>query len=245
MNFFNIILYKPLFNSLIFLYNSIPGHDFGIAVILLTLIIKAILVPLSIKSVRSQKSLQDVQPKIKALQEKHKNDKEKQAIEVLELYKKEKINPFGGIFLVLIQLPILIALYSVFRNGLNSSELVNLYGFVQNPVNINTLFFGIIDLSKPNFILAVIAGICQFFQSKMLMPNTQASNTDKNADFAKMMQLQMTYFLPVFTVIILLSLPSALGLYWIVGGIFATVQQYLILKVKPKANLTEGVKIKK
>jgi YidC/Oxa1 family membrane protein insertase len=230
MNFFNVILYQPLFNLLIFLYNCIPGHDFGIAIILLTIIIKTALVPLSIKSVKSQKALQDIQPKIKALQEKYKNDKEKQAKEVLEIYKTEKINPFGGILVLFIQLPILIALYSVFRKGLNSTELVNLYSFVQNPESINTFFLNIVDLSKPNFIFAVIAGISQYFQTKMLMPSQKASSTDKNADFAKAMQVQMTYFMPIFTIIILLSLPSALGLYWIVGGVFSTIQQYFILK---------------
>jgi YidC/Oxa1 family membrane protein insertase len=232
MNFFNIILYKPLFNSLIFLYNYIPGHDFGIAVISLTIIIRTILVPLSVKSVKSQKALQDIQPKMKALQEKYKNDKEQQAKEVLELYKKEKINPFGGILVLFIQLPILIALYSVFRNGLHSSELVNLYSFVANPININTFFLNIVDLSKPNLIFAVIAGICQYFQTKMLMPRQKTSETDKVAEFAKAMQIQTTYFMPVFTIIILLNLPSALGLYWIVGGIFSTIQQYFILKKK-------------
>jgi len=231
MGIFNIIFYKPLFNLLIILYNYIPGHDFGVAVILLTVIIKTLLIPLSIKSVKSQRDLQEIQPIIQELQVKYKNDKERQAKEVLEIYKTKKINPFGGILLAFIQLPILIALYSVFRNGLNSSELINLYGFVLNPVNINAFFLNIVDLSKPNYYFALIAGICQYFQTKMLLPVQQKTpSKDKNADFAKVMQFQMTYFLPIFTVIILLSLPSALGLYWIVGGIFSTIQQYFILK---------------
>jgi len=234
MDIFNIVLYKPLFNLLIALYNYIPGHDFGIAIIFLTIIIKTLLVPLSIKSVKSQKDLQDIQPKIKEIQDKYKNDKERQAKEVLEIYKTKKINPFGGILLLFIQLPILIALYSVFRNGLNSSELVNLYSFVSNPININVSFLNIVDLSKPNVYFAVIAGICQYFQTKMLLPSQKISSNDKSADFAKAMQFQTTYFLPIFTVIILLTLPSALGLYWIVGGIFSTIQQYVILKKMKK-----------
>jgi YidC/Oxa1 family membrane protein insertase len=231
MDIFNIILYKPLFNALILLYNFIPGHDFGIAIIFLTIIIKTLLAPLSLKAVKSQKDLQEIQPKIKELQTKYKNDKERQAKELLEIYKSKKINPFGGILLLFIQLPILIALYSVFRNGLNSGELVNLYGFVSNPGSINTFFLNIVDLSKPNLFFAIIAGVCQYFQTKMLMPATQkSSSNDKTADFAKMMQFQTTYFLPIFTVIILITLPSALGLYWIVGGLFSTIQQYFILK---------------
>lgn len=230
MNFFSVILYKPLFNALILLYNFIPGHDFGLAIIFLTLIIKTLLAPLSLKSVKSQKELQEIQPQIKELQKKYKNDKERQAKELLEIYKTKKINPFGGILLILIQLPILMAMYFVFRNGLNAEELVNLYGFVANPGSIQTLFLNTIDLSKPNLIFAVVAGICQYFQTKMLLPKQKVHDDDKTAEFAKIMQFQTTYFLPIFTIIILISLPSALALYWIVGGLFSTIQQYFILK---------------
>jgi YidC/Oxa1 family membrane protein insertase len=230
MNFFNVVLYKPLFNALILLYNLIPGHDFGLAIIFLTIIIRTLLAPLSFKAVKSQKELQEIQPKIKELQNKYKNDKERQAKELLEIYKSKKINPFGGILLLFIQLPILIALYSVFRNGLNSGELINLYGFVSNPGNINTFFLNIVDLSKPNIFFAVIAGVCQYFQTKTLMPKQKNLGNDKTADFARAMQFQTTYFLPIFTIIILINLPSALGLYWIVGGLFSTIQQYFILK---------------
>lgn len=228
MDFFNIILYKPLFNFLILLYNLIPGGDFGIAIILLTIIIRTLLVPLSISSIKSQKKIQEIQPKIKEIQIKYKNDKEKQAKELLEIYKSEKINPFGSIILLFIQLPILIALYSVFSKGLSASELINLYSFVNNPISINVMFLGVINLSRPNIIFAIIAGICQYFQTKMLLPKT--NNMGNNPEFAKIMNFQMTYFLPIMTTVILFTLPSALGLYWIVGGLFSTAQQYFIFK---------------
>jgi YidC/Oxa1 family membrane protein insertase len=231
MDFFNVILYKPLFNSLIFLYEIIPGNDFGVAIIVLTITIKALLVPLSIKSLKSQKRLQEVQPKIKEIQDKYKNDKEKQAQELLAIYKNEKVNPFGGIFLTLIQLPILIALYSVFANGLKSEALANLYSFVATPGSINTLFLGLVNLSEPSIVFAVIAALCQFLQTKTLLPQTKMPE-GKGADMVKAMNFQMTYFMPLMTFLILFKLPSALGLYWIVSGAFSTVQQYLILKTK-------------
>ena len=232
INFFYIVLYQPLFNFLVLLYNFIPGHDFGIAIIALTIIIRIILYPISVKSVNSQKSLQQIQPKLQELQNKYKNDKEKQAKEILELYKKEKINPFSGLFLAFIQLPILIALYQVFWNGLKLKELDGLYSFILNPGQINPLFLHILDLSKPNIIFAVLAGLVQYYQTKMLIPKTdhKVTNKNKEGDISQMMQKQMLYFLPVFTVIILLSLPSALGLYWIVSGIFSIVQQYFLFK---------------
>lgn len=235
-NFFYIILYQPLFNLLVLLYNYIPGQDFGIAIIFLTLIIRVILFPVSVKAVHSQRSLQKLQPKILELQKKYKDDKEKQAKETLNLYKTEKINPFSGLLLALIQLPILIALYQVFWNGLKSNELSVLYGFVLNPGQINPLFIHLIDLSKPSIVFAILAGLVQYFQTKMLIPqnNPKKDKKDTEVDFAQIMQKQMLYFFPVFTVIILISLPSALGLYWTVSGLFSIVQQYLIVKKSDK-----------
>ena len=166
--------------------------------------------------------------------------KEEQAKEVLDLYKKEKINPFSGLLLALIQLPILIALYRVFWSGLNPKELAYLYSFVANPVHINSMFLHIVDLAKPNMILAVLAGLTQYFQTKMLSPKIEAKKDQQGgaADFSQAMQKQALYFFPVFTIIILINLPSALGLYWTVSGIFSIVQQYLIVKVhaKPEVN---------
>lgn len=238
-NFFYIILYQPLFNALVLLYNYVPGHDFGIAIIALTLIIRVILYPISVKAVKSQRGLQKLQPQLAEVQKKYKGDKERQAKEILDLYKKEKINPFSGLLLALIQLPILIALYRVFWDGLNPKQLSSLYSFVANPVHINALFLHIIDLSKPNLIFAILAGLTQYFQTKMLMPKTAPAPAEKNkgADFSQMMQKQMLYFLPVFTVIILIALPSALGLYWTISGLFSIIQQYLIFRKHGKPEL--------
>jgi YidC/Oxa1 family membrane protein insertase len=235
-SFFYIILYQPLFNSLIFLYDYLPGRDFGIAIIALTLIIRIILYPISVKAVNSQKGLQKLQPKIKDIQTKFKTDKEKQAKEILELYKTEKINPFSGLLLAIIQLPILIALYRVFWNGLNPKELIGLYSFVLNPGHINLLFLNLLDLSKPNIILAVLAGLTQYFQTKMLTPQMNLEKTKKagEPDFSQIMQKQMLYFFPIFTIIILLGLPSALGLYWTASGLFSIIQQYFIFKKDSK-----------
>lgn len=228
VNIFDIALYKPLFNALVLIYNYLPGHDFGLGIIILTVAIRFILYPLAVKALNSQKALQRLQPKIQEIQKKYKDDKEKLAKETLQLYKTEKMNPFSGLFLAIVQLPILIALYRVFWQGLKPEQLNNLYSFVLNPGHINAVSFGIFDLSKPNLVFAVLAGVTQFFQSKMLLPkqNTAA----KNDDMASIMQKQMLYFFPVFTVIILFNLPSAIGLYWIVSGLFTIIQQYFIIK---------------
>src|SRR3989344_2192114 len=211
---FNAALYYPLFNSLIFIYNYLPGHDFGLAIILLTLIIRVILYPVAVKALHSQKALQALQPKLQEIQKKYKDDKEKQAKETLEMYRTEKINPFSGLLLALVQIPILIALYQVFWHGLRPEALDHLYSFVANPGQINAMFVGLVDLAKPNIPLAFVAGLLQFFQTKMLLP-AQDKSKPKDTTMATMMQKQMVYFFPFITVIILWKLPSALGLYFI------------------------------
>jgi len=230
---FNTILYQPLFNGLVLLYNYLPGNDFGVAVIVLTILIKTLLYPLGAKAIKSQKALSGLQPKIKEIQEKYKDDKEKQAKEIMALYKKEKINPFSGLLPLLIQLPILIALFLVFRTfegGLADSEFEKLYTFVSPPI-IDTKFLGIIDLIKPSMFLAFLAGVFQFFQTKMISPKTR-TNKKQAPNFSDQMQKQMQYFFPVFTILILLRLPAAIGLYWIATALFTIIQQYVILKKK-------------
>lgn len=236
---FNTVLYQPLFNVLILIYQYLPGRDFGLAVIILTVLIRLILSPLMAKSIRSQKALAELQPKIQEVQQKYKEDKERQLRETMELYRKEKISPLGGFLPILIQLPILIALYQVFWKGLQPGAMENLYGFVSNPGTINPLFLNIINLSQASLVLAILAGVAQFFQTKMTMIKTpsalqctsgQAPKKDQVPQFSEKMQKQMLYFFPIFTVFILGKLPSAIGLYWIATTLCSIVQQYFVYK---------------
>src|SRR6056297_386618 len=166
-DFLYVVFYQPLFNLLIFLYNNVG--DLGLAVILITLIVKGALYPVSAKATKSQKELKKIQPKVKKLQEKYKDDKEKQAEKVLELYNKENVSPFSGIIPLFIQFPIIISLFQIFKRGLGAGELVHLYDFINKPEVVNYLFFGLLDLSEPSIILAVLAGIGQFFQIRLTM----------------------------------------------------------------------------
>ena len=241
---FNTILYQPLFNALVFLYEYLPGHDFGIAVIALTFIIRLLLYPLMVKSIKSQKILSELQPKIQEIQQKYKEDKEKQTKEMMALYQKEKINPLGGCLPLLMQLPILFALYRVFWKGLQPEAMAMLYSFVPNPGVIDPTFLGIINLNQGNLALAVVAGITQFVQSKMLMPKNKKKEQgkDQRGQFSEMMQKQMLYFFPVFTVLILLRLPSAIAVYWIITALFSIGQQYLVLKPLSQTKADESAK---
>ena len=234
VNFFRVILYRPLFNVLIFLYAYLPGHDLGIAVIGLTIIIKLLFFPLSLKAIKSQKALSELQPKIKEIQKKYKDDKGKQSREIMEMYKREKVSPFSGCLPLLIQFPVLIALFWVFRTfegGLSGEEFQLLYPFISQPEIINTQFLGVIDLIKPSAYLAVLAGVFQFFQTKMMTPKIEVGDK-KKTDFSGMMQKQMQYLFPIITVVILFRLPSAIGLYWLTTTLFSVIQQYVVLKKK-------------
>jgi len=147
--FFNLILYRPLFNVLVIFYQYLPGHDFGIAVIALTVLIRLLLYPIMVQSIRSQKQLQETQPRIQEIQNKYRDNKQKQAKATMELYQKAKINPFSGCLPLLIQLPILLALYQLFWRGFQPDQLAFLYSFIPSPGTIDPYFLGIINLEIP------------------------------------------------------------------------------------------------
>ena len=227
-SFFNILIYKPLLNLLVLLYHYLPGHDFGLAIIIITVLVRVALYPLNLQAIKAQKALQEIQPKIQEIQKKYKHDKEKLTKATLELYQKGKVNPLSGCLPLLIQLPVLIALFWVFQKGLRPAEMAKLYSFVPNPGQIAPFFLGILDLSKPYIPLAILSGVLQFFQTKMMTPKTP--KTGGKSDMSTMMQSQMTILFPFFTVILLLRLPSAIALYWLITSLFSIFQQYLILK---------------
>ncbi len=229
---FNLICYQPILNLLVLTYNFIPTQDIGLVIIILTLIFKIVLYPFSKKTIEAQKKLKDLQPQIDAIKEKYKDQKEKQAVEMMNIYKENKINPLSSCLPLLIQLPFLIAIYQVFNTGLTNGDLSGLYPFITNPGHINTLAFGFIDLSKPQWILAVLAGVAQFWQAKMMTVNRPEIKTKpaEDEDMAAIMSKQILYIMPIMTIIIGINLPSGLVFYWLLLTIFTGIQQLLVLR---------------
>lgn len=227
MNLFHEIVYRPLFNLLVLIYQILPIKDFGLAVIFLTILIRFLFYPLTLKSLRSQKEISDLQKEIAEIRKKHK-DREAQARALISLYKKKKINPLGGFFILLIQIPVLIAFYQLFSRGFEAGQMENLYGFVPKISSIEPIFFGSIDLSKPNIYFAFLAGIFQFLQSKFSFQKTKSA--DRMARISNLLQNQILYLSAILAFLFLLRLPAALGLYWIVSSIFSIFQQKLIQK---------------
>jgi len=235
-NIFHTIFYQPLLNALILLYQIIPGNDFGIAVLCLTLLIKFLLFPINLKSIKSQKIMSKLQSELEEVKSKFKDNKEEMVKQTMLVYQREKINPFSGLFLVLLQLPILFALYKVFSKSVSAEEWRYLYSFVPVPQIIEPKFL-MINLAQPNFILAFLAGIAQFIQTKIQSAsfNFKKSNKDSNS-YISTMQKQMIYFFPAFTFFILLKIPSAIGLYLIASTIF-TILQTMYVQKKPKSHV--------
>jgi YidC/Oxa1 family membrane protein insertase len=244
---FNTVLYQPILNLLVWLYNIIPGNDIGLAIIILTVIIKILLAPFTLQSLRSQKALQELQPKMEAIKKQYSDNKEKLASETMKLYKEQKVNPLSSCLPILIQFPFLIAVYQAFRVGLTAENLELIYPFIHNPGHINALSFGLVNLAAPSLILAIMAGIAQFFQTKMMSTKKPAKDIKASKDESAMasMNKTMLYFMPAFTVIIGASLPGGLTLYWLVTTLLTIAQQQLFMKPNNKPAIIEGEVITK
>ena len=225
----NTIFYEPLYNALVFLITIVPWADVGIAVILLTIVVKLILFPLSQKSIKSQAKVKSLEPEIQKIKETYK-DKQEQSKKTMELYKANKTNPFAGCLLILIQLPIIIALYWVFMKGLDFG-VEKLYPFIHFPPKINMEFLGIINMQEKSLFLAILAGLSQFIHAKISSPKTKPTE-NKNKTFQgelmKSMNLQMKYVLPIFIAFIAYRISAAVALYWTVSNIFTIIQELIV-----------------
>jgi YidC/Oxa1 family membrane protein insertase len=230
----NAILYQPLINALAFLVSIIPGGDVGLAVILLTILVKLILFPLSQKSIESQAEMNILAPEINKIKESGAS-KEEQARLTFELYKKHKTNPFSGCLLVLVQLPIIFALYYVFSTGIKFDGGL-LYSFVHIPEHINMVFLGFLDISQKSLVLAVLAGVSQYLQARYMpqpIPSKTSGSTANFSDsFAKSMNTQMKYVFPFLIAFIAYSISGAVALYWITSNLFMVAQQIYVKREK-------------
>lgn len=194
MNLFDAVIVQPILNLLMAIYAVVPGSDFGLSVIIFTIITRLILWPLIKKQLHQAKAIRKMQPELKKIRQKHKKDKQAQGLAMMELYKKHNISPLGSIGVLLIQLPILLAIYRVVqifvmhRDDLGKytydfmNNLPTVKALVDNPDTFNQNFLGIIDLTEhavssngTSFglvLLALLAAILQFFISKQMSPNS-------------------------------------------------------------------------
>jgi YidC/Oxa1 family membrane protein insertase len=219
-------IYRPILNALIFFYNTIAFHNFGLAVIYATIVLRFILYPLFHKAAKQQVAMQRIQPHIKKIQEQHKDDREKQAQALMALYKEHGVNPFASVLLLIVQIPAMLGLYWVVSSGLKPGNLTGLYSFVTQPQAINPVFLGIVNLAQPNIFLIILAAIAQYVQARLAIyrdPNNTAplSGPEK-------MARQMSFIAPLLTVFVFYGLPAAVGLYWLITSLFSIGQQVIV-----------------
>lgn len=262
MSFFDLILVQPIFNILIFIYGIIPGQDFGVALILFTVIVRLLMWPLVKKQLHQTKAMREIQPELVKIKQRAKGNKQLESQLMMELYKEKGINPFGSIGTLLLQLPIFIALFAVVNLILADHNNIAKYTYdflegipgIQAAITgqLNHTLFGIVDLTKhafdasgmywPLLIIAVIAAVLQFYQSKMIMPQPKekrklrdmlkAQSDGKQVDQAEMtaqMNGKMIWLFPILTFWVSTYLSGALVLYLMCTNAMAIFQQYLVL----------------
>ena len=235
---FNTVFFNPIYNGLIFLLDTVPFIDVGIAVILVTVVVKLILFPFSLKMVKTQLAVKALEPHITKLKETHKEDKQEQARQTMALYKEKGVNPFSGFLLILIQIPVIFALYWVFlKGGLPEINMDILYSFTPIPDSINMNFLGLIDVSTKSIIFALFAGITQYFQIKYSLPPLKA-RSGKNSikdDLARSFHIQMRYVMPIIVFSIAYAISAAVAIYWTTSNLFAIGQEiYVRRNIKNK-----------
>lgn len=232
ISFFKITLFIPLYNFLIFLTSVLPGADLGLAIIILTILVKIVIFPLYAKSVETQIKMKSIEPRLKEIKAKYKDNLPEQSRLTMELYKQDKINPFSGFLVLFIQIPIIISLFYVFKESFVIQKDL-LYSFVSIPEKLNTSFLGLINLTTNyNYLLAILTGATQYLQTQLSLPKRDDKSSDKSfgSDLAKSMDLQMRYVMPILTGFIAFTLPAAISLYWVTSNIFSSIYEVMVIK---------------
>lgn len=244
---YNAFIFKPLYNGLVLIMDWVPFVDVGIAVIIFTVVVRLILFPLSKNALLTQIRMKSIEPEANKIKAQYANDKQAQAMKIMELYKSKNIKPFSGILLLIIQLPILLALISVFYKIIPSIQPDLLYSFVHVPAASPTLLG--LSLMQPSLILSLITAVIQFLQLHFSVATRQqkamASDMAKNggaidsaSKFANSMNTQMKFMLPVLAFVstywlIPARFPQAasiIAIYWSVSALFTLGQELVIRK---------------
>lgn len=245
------LVYEPIYNLFVALLTFLPGHSLGWAIIIVTIIVRLILLVPQHHMLMSQKKLQIIQPKIKALQKEYKDDSATLGMKMLELYKKEDVNPFWAFVPLLIQMPILIGLYWVISEINDPSNFYHLYSFFRDfdPTQIATYFYGFHLWNiggTMGIVLAIILGFTQWVQAYMSIKHTKKKEWEKPKEEKKeweapeialdpeMMQKMTLYFFPVMIAVTSYFFPLGVGLYWFIGTLFVIFQQAYVNNVKPR-----------
>lgn len=232
------IFFDPIYNGLVFFITVMPHGDVGLAIIALIVVVKVVLLPLSIKAVKTQRIMKEIAPKLQEIKEKYKDQREEQAKATMTVYREAGLNPFAGFLVMFIQIPVVIALYmAVYRGGGVALPDINsdiLYAFLSAPSLVDMHFLGIIDIASKSLPLALLAGITQYFQIRYSMPTPPPADPDKTPDFkdefGRMLQLQMKYVFPPLIFFVAFVSASVIALYFVVTNVVTIILELFIRK---------------
>lgn len=224
---FDTFFYEPIYNLIVIVLTFVPLHDIGAAIVIVTLIVKTILLPFNMSALRTQYMMKKIEPEMNTIKELQKKDPQAASKQMIDLYRKQKINPFSSLFAMILQIPIFIALYIVFSKGL-FDDPKSIYSFVSFPEKLHTVAFGIFDVTEKNIIIALLAGVSSYFlavrQTSQMGTSKDGKENKQNKEgtfqehFMKSMKIQLLYILPIIITVSAMALPSALGLYWFISN---------------------------
>lgn len=228
VTFFNTVIYWPIYNALALLVSWIPGGDVGVAIVLITVVVKIVLFPLAVRASHTQIAMRALEPELKELRERYKDKSQELALKTLALYRENKVNPFASFLILLIQLPVILGLYWVIW-GESSSGTFDpslLYAWVTPPDVTSFTFLGVVPLVEGSIVLALLVAVTQYVQARLMMP-TAPSATGKSFqdDLAKSMHLQMRYVFPVVLGVVSYVATAAIALYFVTSNIFGIIQE--------------------
>ncbi len=262
---FTTLIIQPIFNLLVLIYALLPGHNFGLSIIIFTIVVRLLMWPLVKKQLHQVKVMRAIQPELKRIKKAAAGNRQQESLMMMALYKERGINPFGSIGVLLIQLPILIGLYSGLQRILHNPK--ELETFAYTPLRhlpwmkqlagdihqFDHTLFHVVDLTRsafgpkgvywPALFIVLGSAVVQFYQSSQLTPapkdarklrdilkgassGQQADQSEVNAAVAR----STRFLLPAMVFLFTVNIPSALGLYWLVGGMAALVQQTIALR---------------
>lgn len=241
---FFTLLYQPFYNLLVLLYDLLPWGGVGLSIILMTVLVKTAVFPLTFKSMKSQKDMQEIQPKIAEIKLKYKDNQEQMAKELMAVYKNHKVNPFASCLPLILQLVIFITLYRALAAGVQTVNGDVLYAFVHNPGVMAHVFLGM-DLAKVSIPLAILAAVMQFFQARQMVTTRPPAVARKDSgaldeDVTASMNKMMLYMLPIMMLVLgVTTLPGGNTLYIFVSTLLTYVlYAVFITPAKSKDNQT-------
>ena len=237
---YTTLFYEPIYNLLVFFLTIVPLHDIGTAIVLVTLTVKMLLLRINLSASQSQYAMKKIDKEIKAIREMYKGKADIIGRETMALYKKENIKPFSAIFAMIIQIPIVIALYSVFSKGIIANT-DHLYSFISFPEILHTQAFGLFDVTKKNIIIGIITGMTAYILARrqtqnINIPEKKKDTTKKGQEpsfqesFQESLRVQMLYVFPIIILVTSAAFPAAIGLYWITSNIVSIAQDFYIKK---------------